>query len=506
MIEAGSAPANDNQVHKLESPFEYNNGQTPLVMAYIGDDDPNRGDSNGSVGIAKLMAEMMGGRYVYVDVDVMKRHFKETSYTAELLKKYMVENGSPDIVLGNLAHEIRKVAPKQPCLKDDSINECRIRPGQACHVPHHLTDELLAEGKKDFNARYPDIKGTLVAVLMSDVDPENIKEVAKKARRASKHYDDITFFVCPSRRTYETGYKKMVQKLKRARWRAMLRNPFGKKRGHIHVLGKDYDGCVTDYNPYTGLLARADHVIVVGRSHSIMSEAAFRGKSFYYSAFGGSKEWGEGIGLPLSKLGNGAFVSKNVPRVDATYSRARELVDLFYHRRFPSTGVLSLTFKCAAESGEGRFSRMRFPGRDSVPEAPEDWPGPGQMAPGSLNCRIQEFPADFDNIAGAGDRIQKLDSGYFIPEFSIPGELIQNNALSPTQENPQRGIAQIWRCRVYNEDSRESFNAWHVRRIDGSYPAYHDVIELMADRNLRKAHNIQDGTPLTITMFGRRRM
>lgn len=164
-------------------------------------------------------------------------------------------------------------------------------------------------------------------------------------------------------------------------------------------------------------------------------------------------------------------------------------------------GRLSLVFHAVVQDGEGAFSRMAFPGPDEINGAPADWPGPEKMQPGSLNCRVTKFPWNFRWAAGPGDRIQKLDSGRFTPEFTIPAEMIENNRLEPDDENPRRGTAQIWRCAVRNEDTGEDFEAWHVRRVDGYYPPFHGIIELMADRKLRDAHKLKNGTPLTITMY-----
>lgn len=162
---------------------------------------------------------------------------------------------------------------------------------------------------------------------------------------------------------------------------------------------------------------------------------------------------------------------------------------------------LSLTFRAVVQDGEGRYSRMTFPGPEQVAGAPADWPGPGKMQPGSLNCKITSSPADLNEQAGKGDRVQALDSGQFDPEFVIPGELIENNCLRPIPGAPRRGCAQVWRCAVRNEETGETFSAWHVRRIDGTYPPFHGIMELMADRKLRDAHGLKNGTPITITMF-----
>lgn len=160
---------------------------------------------------------------------------------------------------------------------------------------------------------------------------------------------------------------------------------------------------------------------------------------------------------------------------------------------------LTLTFQCRVQPGEGRFSRMVFPGRNDMKGASADWPD--KLQPGSLNCKIDAFPENYVEIVGPGDRIAALDSGRFTPAMTIPADMITNNVLNrPGHPDPRFGMAQAWRVSVRQEDSGETFDAWHVRRVDGTYPPFHGTMELMADRKLRDAHALRDGTRLTITM------
>ena len=177
---------------------------------------------------------------------------------------------------------------------------------------------------------------------------------------------------------------------------------------------------------------------------------------------------------------------------------------------------LHLRFKAVVQDGEGRFSRMHFPGRQEMLDSPltdnpnenhtpsEDWPE--ELFNGSMNCRITEFPEDFAQIAGEGDRIAALDTtDTFTPEFSIPRELIENNVVRPYSDacNPRKGIAQVWKCVVTNEETGQEFDAWHVRRVDGTYPPFHGIIELMSDKKMRDAYGLENGTPITIDMYSR---
>ena len=169
-------------------------------------------------------------------------------------------------------------------------------------------------------------------------------------------------------------------------------------------------------------------------------------------------------------------------------------------------GRLCLEFRCSVQDGENAFSRMVFPGRDVVKNAPHDWPAKtGGLCSGSLNCRVIDFPADYYDVVGDGDRIAALDTtDSFLPEFEIARDAIKNNRVGMGEPAESRmGIARVWRCAVTNMDSGETFSAWHSRRIDGTYPPFHGIIELVSDRHLRKSHNLENGTELRIQMFSK---
>ena len=50
---------------------------------------------------------------------------------------------------------------------------------------------------------------------------------------------------------------------------------------NISIIDIDYDNAIRNYNPYLGLLANADHIVVAGQSFSLVSEALFTGKNIY---------------------------------------------------------------------------------------------------------------------------------------------------------------------------------------------------------------------------------
>lgn len=144
---------------------------------------------------------------------------------------------------------------------------------------------------------------------------------------------------------------------------------------------------------------------------------------------------------------------------------------------------LHLRFRASVQDGEGAFGKIRFPGRTEMLESPlctdgaenfrpsADWPE--ELCPGSMNCRVIQFPENFSEIVGKGDRIAALDHTHkFKPEFCIPKDAIENNRVGrfPHPDIPRMGIAQAWKCVVTNENTGEQFGAWHVRRVDGTYP------------------------------------
>lgn len=148
----------------------------------------------------------------------------------------------------------------------------------------------------------------------------------------------------------------------------------------------------------------------------------------------------------------------------------------------------SLIFNCVVADGMGMYSELDFPSHPMWPE---------KMQAGSLNARINSdgFPKSLDKMGKSGYGVQKLDNKKFSSLFNIAQQDIGNNSLGPTPQEPERGIAQVWKCSVSVDNSHVEFDAWMVRRI-GS--AYMDVIELMSDKHLRDSYGLQSGMPITL--------
>ena len=157
--------------------------------------------------------------------------------------------------------------------------------------------------------------------------------------------------------------------------------------------------------------------------------------------------------------------------------------------------VLCIDFDCAVGDGIGRYSDLEFPTKEECTDLPAGWPD--HMQPGSLNANILRMPINLD-VLGPGYGVQKLDNRRLIPACVIPFDQIRKNLLVPSNDNPERGNAQIWECKVTVAKTSKIFNAWAVRR---SGSAYSNVIEIMSDRHLRKAYDLQTGDAVKVRLL-----
>lgn len=126
---------------------------------------------------------------------------------------------------------------------------------------HAVTPAALAQAREHFAPRFADYPKPLIAVLLGgtthhyNFTPEAMAQVIAALQRLPG-----SLLITPSRRTGEENI-------------AMLKAAFaGNPRVYI------YDG---GENPYLGLLALADYLIVTSDSVNMMSEAAATGKPLY---------------------------------------------------------------------------------------------------------------------------------------------------------------------------------------------------------------------------------
>jgi hypothetical protein len=320
--------------------IKYNNGTQPLIMAWIGQDDPNRGDSKGSIGLAKLCAEMVGGRYVYVDEAMLDAQFSKAKSYKEKVEAALREIGQPDILIGTHSGDAYYVAEKRPTITVAHINETlSTKYGENRLVPHHLTSEILDNAGREFDAVYPQRRGPLVALMIGN-DTPNIRDTVKKIHEIGKLYDEITFFVCPSLRAYRAPQlvfdyldNNLESVFRSKSMRAYLSCLFQTGRD---VFFAEYEQSITGYNPYLGLLARADHIVVSGHSYSLVSEALYTGKNIYTDWM--CTEYTDlvdlGYVVPIETLDCALpFPTKSMPALDTTQKIADIIVDNFKNNK-----------------------------------------------------------------------------------------------------------------------------------------------------------------------------
>lgn len=304
---------------------------SPAVMAYIGHDDPNRGDSKAAIGLSKLVAEILNGRSLYLDHTMIEGHFKNCNQIADQLDAYLNQHGVPDVVIGSEAHQFY-LTQKQPKLIVDGINECISRRGYVSNgyiVCHHLTSELLEREADKFRQIYPNIRGPLIAVLMGGWFDMEHAYLPKKLSQILLNYPEYTLFICPSRRTKDCNFNlkmKIEEYMHRPLWERLGLQGSSSKS----IMTVDYKNAIKDYNPYLGLLGAADHLVVAGDSSSIISEALYTGKTVYtYEAsYVGSKLMREKNRIKdMLSIDDAPFVTQTLESIDITREIAQTIAD-----------------------------------------------------------------------------------------------------------------------------------------------------------------------------------
>lgn len=157
-----------------------------------------------------------------------------------------------------------------------------------------------------------------------------------------------------------------------------------------------------------------------------------------------------------------------------------------------------LDFNGKIVTGCGRHSDLGIPGKNMLPETPDDWPE--KLYPGSLNIEIflEEVPEKINNL-GPGRYIQKLDNSLFRPAIIIPQNLIINNSIGPKGPVWGRGDAQVWRTKVTVMNSGKVYDCWTLRRLDSAMWKH---IELISDKYLRTVMRVADEDRVMVSIQG----
>jgi hypothetical protein len=261
-----------------QTPRHMNNPDAILrIWAYIGRDDPMRGDSRGSTGLAQQVAELLQGEMLYVDQAMLDKCFPNTREYKEKLRKLIKQKGAPDIVFGTQGYDIRHSSEIRPTMLVSRYNEdLSIGLDERMNglVSHDLTPEKLAAAGAEFSSRHPEITGDLVCILMADVSAHYVSDTVEKLASMCGTLKEPTVYFCPSRRTYPDEYDSVVKKLKESC------ATYGTEE-KIRVITPTISSIRKNYNPYLGLLNKADHMVLLGYSGSMLSEAIYQGRPLY---------------------------------------------------------------------------------------------------------------------------------------------------------------------------------------------------------------------------------
>ena len=247
-----------------------------LVWAYIGSDDPTRGDSRGSTGLARQIADALGGRMLYVDSKMLEDHFPHTRDVEEKIRKLMVRDGTPDIIMGTQSLTAAMATSLKPTMVVNRYNEY-LRHDSTKLVSHDLTPEILADAGRTFNKEYPELPGKIFGVLMASFYSGSERSKMRQLAKLCAHEAAATIFFCPSRRTDDDAYETLVDELKKELHVRGLED-------RVHIVAPKFAPMRDGYNPYRGLLDRADHMLLLGDSQSMVSEAVANGRPLYIGA------------------------------------------------------------------------------------------------------------------------------------------------------------------------------------------------------------------------------
>jgi len=246
----------------------------PMVLVYIGDDDPSRGDSHGFKGIGQRMAQKLNGRFHYLEDKHLGALYPGIQIS-EGLDRYMQEHGRPDILLSRAAYYGGMMTRITPLMMVKDINEGLSEDllGDSSLVSHHLTPEIFDEHGARFRDHYKDIKTPIIAVMLVNIwDTEQLAE--KMVSKCAQHDEPLTVFICSSRRTGSGNYELLKKNIEdRAREKGL--------GDRLHVEGYNFEkesGKENVFNPYIGLIKEAEHILVAGESLSMVSEPLAAGK------------------------------------------------------------------------------------------------------------------------------------------------------------------------------------------------------------------------------------
>ncbi len=248
----------------------------PKIYLCYGRDDMNRGDSHGYLGIAKAIARKTNGALHRLDMPLLADLYPDLPYR-EACAAYVADNGTPDLVLSREWFRLPDCMRLTSIFCVSKINEelsQRYAKGTKL-VSHNITRERLRQEGAEFAHLHPGIDHPLIAVMM--VHDHGIGSAPQDLVALCDDFERATIYVCSSPRTREDEFYQFQKRI-------LLEMAQKNRSRDIKVRGYFLNGekaAGNPHNPYVGLLDQADHIVVVGPSQSLVSEALASGKSVH---------------------------------------------------------------------------------------------------------------------------------------------------------------------------------------------------------------------------------
>jgi mitochondrial fission protein ELM1 len=266
-------------------------GGSGLKIYYVlGDDEPTRGDSHGYAGLGRVMAQKLGGQFFQIDDEMLAGQYPDE----EIWNRpdcFLRDHGPADIVLCRSPRTTGRFTDANTIfIEGRNENFSDLRHNDML-VAHHLTAEIFAQEGNRFASLYNDLAGDLIAVLLVD-NCASAKLLGQSLVRNALKAEQSTLFITTCWRTPAHDYKDVMQSCRDA-----ITEQGAQER--VRLIGYNLDQEAGCNNPYIGLLDRADHIVLWGRSHSMFSEAAATGKTVHMSLHGLQNE----AYLPLAARG-----------------------------------------------------------------------------------------------------------------------------------------------------------------------------------------------------------
>lgn len=269
-------------------PIRLYNGETPFVVVDLGHDNPVRGDSHGAIGIARRVSEKVRARMEIIDNNILADLYPELKDHPARLTKFFEEKGYPDFMFSRSLYGVplSKEGREAGVLIND-INESlaggmltleeNSKYNSRHIVPHHLTPGILEEEGRRFAEEFGELPRPFIAINFIDLGQEHFNNFLKAMNNIKQAYSEATFFICGCHRTNIARLDEMAVRMKELMG----------DDGCFPVITFDYATMIKNneasdfWNIYRGMLDQADHLIQLGSSMSIFSEALSTGKKVH---------------------------------------------------------------------------------------------------------------------------------------------------------------------------------------------------------------------------------